>query len=172
MRCALAEAIIAEQLSTYIFQDFYVSASDEPNLRELTEALSRLDDRNPRKASTARYQIAMAFEDLQRQNSIIIRAVENFKRSLSPWMPESTAQESLRRDLTDFFKDGLDLWQRLRRASKHVTASVNVTSDQWDLEDARQQYDTVKVDENYKIQGAALESSLPTAVLFPQYLDW
>lgn len=168
MRCAVVEAIIAEQLSASIFQDFYISASDKLNLRELTEVLSRLDKGHPRKANIIRYQIATAFENPQTQNSIILCTVDNVDRLLRPWLTESTVRERLKHDLAEFFRDALDLWKRLRRDTVHATAQANVTSDQWELDDARQQYDTVKIDEHYGFPGAALASTSPSAVLFPQ----
>ena len=167
MRCATAETLIAEQLSTHVFQDFYISASDEPNLGGLTELLSRLDKKHARKASIARYQIATALEDQQKRDAMISRTVETVRRSLSSWTAED-APERLRHDLTSFFREASELWQRLRQGAEHAMASASVTSDQWHLDDARQQYDTVQVDEKYRLRGPAWESTLPIAVLFPK----
>ena len=173
MRCALAESVIANQLTTNIFQDFYIVGSISTKLHGLAEVLSTLDEQGPRKASIARYQIATALEDSQVRNQIILHTVEIVERSLLPWLPQNTdkktsAQESLRHDLTELFKDAVDLWQRLRRAPEHCTASADLISDEWAPEDARQLYDTIKTDEKYRVQGAALETNLPVAVLFPQ----
>ena len=169
MRCAFAEAAIAEQLSNYIFQDFYVSASDMADLRGLTEVLTLLDKRQPRKASIARCQITMALDDSREQKFIISRAVETVYRLLSPWIPDSRIRNRLGLDLTNLFRDAMDLWRQLQRDNQHAIATLDVTSDQWYvLEDTREQYDKVTVEEQYKSQKAALESTAPIAVLFPQ----
>ena len=63
-----------------------------------------------------------------------------------------TVQERLRKDLAKLFRNAMNLWQQLQRCPKHAIATVNVTSDQWDvLEDAREQYDKAAVEEQYNI---------------------
>lgn len=171
MRCALAEAIIARNLSTYIFQDFYIETSECPKIRELTEILSHLDTKDTRKASIARHQVASALEHPRNKETVISEAVRSITKLL---MPDSTIDQhagfkDLGRSLTELFREALKIWQRLRRAPEHIIASVDVMSDEWDIDDAQDWYDTVSIHEAKKqVQGPALEPNFPIAVLFPQ----
>ena len=169
MRCALAEAIIAEQLSTYVFQDFYVPSSGVADLRELTKVLLWLDERSPLRASIARCQIAMAFDDPRDKEAIIGRITQSVCHSLTPWIHDSKVQESFSRDLMTLFRNAMNLWQQLQRTSEHAIATVDVAVNTWNaLEDAREEYDKVAIEEHHEYHGAASESTTPTAALFPQ----
>jgi len=169
IRCAVAEAVIAQTLARKVFLDFYLPESSRAELSALIRALAWLREEHPRQATIARCQIATACNEHSGKGQIPTLAAEEVCTILNPWISDNTARERLAGDLTNLFREAMDLWQNLQRAEEPATTVVDVGDANWlEEEDARSEYNKVAVGEEHRPQGTTSGLLGPLAVLFPQ----
>lgn len=73
IRCPLAEAVIAQELSRYIFSDFYTpNGASGVDLDGLGKALVRLNKTHPHEAKIVRCQLAKACTELAGVDRILV----------------------------------------------------------------------------------------------------
>ncbi|KAK3346324.1 hypothetical protein B0T25DRAFT_276602 [Lasiosphaeria hispida] len=174
MRAALAEAVIAQELSESIFKEYY-------NLNRfigietgiLVNAIAALAKTHPVQALIVRAQLTKACNSSSDVAKIPARAAESVGTVLGGWVGEDAPRrQRLLEELEVLFSDAMTLWQPLQRARKRITTRIALSADLWDEEeDKRDAYDSAS-DDAHSIEGGGMTSTIlgPMAILFPQIL--
>ncbi|KAK7426726.1 hypothetical protein QQZ08_006762 [Neonectria magnoliae] len=174
IRCALVEAVIAQELSVSIFQDVYlVDDATQARLSGLFQALEWLDQTHPLPATIIRCQIAKISDGSRKVKEVPGQAAEAVRSVLGPWLRDDLAQEDLFIEaLQDIFSEALQLWQSLQRTRQRAQAVVDLDPMIWDpKDDARRDYDgETREEDNMSQQQTAIDAFVtgPIAVLFPK----
>ena len=169
MRCALAQAVVGDSLSRFIFRDFHFASADALILRDLREPLSEIEKRDPRRANIVRCQFVLAFENRVVRETINADAVSNVVHQLDPWFSDEATKQDFENSISNLFQDAMNLWQQLQRGGNHATSHTNVLSTRLNNSVAiHKAYDSIKLEHQHLYQAAALESTRPAAILFPQ----
>ncbi|KAF7548352.1 hypothetical protein G7Z17_g7116 [Cylindrodendrum hubeiense] len=175
IRCAFAEAVIAQQLSASIFQDVYlVDDTAKAHLKGLILALEEwLDAAHPLPATIIRCQIAKISDGSRKVKEVPGQAASAVRSILSPWLHEDQTQEELfTQGLEGLFADALKLWQRLQRTRQRAYAVTDPSSADWDPEeDAKPHYDgeTLREGDGRSQQQTPQDTyGFPIGVLFPK----
>lgn len=173
MRCALAEALVAKELSERIFTDFPTDESNIP-VAGLPGIYSWLDENHYKRESVViRCQLAKILASHRDDKAYASRLAAKLCKLLGPWLGDREAQFTAA--LAERFEAALALWQTLQRAEQWVQAEASLVHGAWLYkEDRRARYDTVATDEDTQAasdtasQGRTTPSEGPLAVLFPQ----
>lgn len=169
MRCAFAEAVVAQQLVTSIFRDQYLVDEDsQVHLSGLFQSLEWLDKAHPPTATVIRCQLAKLSEDSVRMQALPAQAAESVREVLRPWLRGDVQRErELTESLRVVFYDALMLWKDLQRTSQRAEAFVELDGLIWDsAADSKPDYDaeTSRGDEAHP----SYAMIHPIAVLFPK----
>ncbi|KAK0719424.1 hypothetical protein B0H67DRAFT_151277 [Lasiosphaeris hirsuta] len=174
MRAALAEAVVAQELSESIFTEYY-------NLNRfigiesgiLVNAIATLARTHPVQALIMRAQLTKACNSSRDVAKIPARAAESVATVLGGWIGEDAPRrQRLLEELEAIFSDAMAVWQPLQRARKRITTRMALSVDFWDEdEDKRDAYDNAN-DDAHSIEGGGMTSTIlgPMAILFPQVL--
>ncbi|KAK7414465.1 hypothetical protein QQX98_006651 [Neonectria punicea] len=174
IRCALVEAVVAQELSVSIFQDVYlVDDATQARLSGLFQALEWLDQTHPLHATIIRCQIAKISDGSRKVKEVPGQAAEAVRSVLGPWLRDDRSQEDLFMEaLQDIFSEALQLWQRLQRTRQRAQAVVDLDPRIWDpKDDSRRDYDgEMREEDNMSQQQMAMDAFAtgPIAVLFPK----
>lgn len=171
VRCALSEAIIAQELSNSIFQDFYVShnvGSTEGTV--FRNVLAKLMKTHTHQVTAIRCQMAKIFAESSRIDQTASQAVENVCAILNSWLHDDTTRsDCFKKDLTALFSELINLWIELQRCGQRLVVAGEVTEGRWlENEDRRREYDDSNGEEPQWTAPSASELVEPIAVLFPQ----
>lgn len=179
IRCAFAEAVVAQELSKHIFQRFFFLEKEAAGAesRSLARALAYLNENHPQQATIIRCQLSRAYEDSQSAKVLPNRATEAVCAILDPWLSgDAERKQHFAAELTKLFSTALKLWQRLQRSRRKITVSdtIDINSNTWlAAEDSWPEYDNKDLlrgdgqrPQQMAISGLMSKSAL--AVLFPQ----
>ncbi len=175
MRCAVAEAVIAQGLSRHIFQDFYcLEEVAGVEAAALTKAVERLGKDYRLEATIIRCQLAKAGNQSRGVEEIPAQAAKSACALLSDWLNDDVKRkQQFLAELTDLYSGAMDLWQNFQQHSKRVRSIVdlvdgsNAAQKIWvKEEDSRPEYDNVPLGEEQP--AGAVPFTGPLAVLFPQ----
>ncbi|KAK3328268.1 hypothetical protein B0T19DRAFT_186107 [Cercophora scortea] len=165
MRRASAEAVIALQLSTHIFVDFYpVDREADMKLSGLVRALDWLNDEHPLEATIIRCQLARVCNDSPIADEIPKQATDVVCGQLGPWLAadDGTRVQKFAAELEDLFSAAMGLWQKLQCTRTRVTAVASLDERVWFIDDdSWPEYGSTPAEEEPNMGG-------PLAVLFPQ----
>lgn len=166
MRCAFAEALIAQELVTHVFRDFCLpEEAGGVELGRLNKALTLLEGRE---ATVIRCQLARASHKRDEPETVSTRAAESVCNGLNDWLGDDKApRQQFKDDLVSLFSEAVELWRRLQRTGKHIEAVVDLTVD-WYEGDARPEYDGITLGEEHRSQQSNSMVTGPVVVLFPQ----
>ncbi|KAH6874959.1 hypothetical protein B0T10DRAFT_610502 [Thelonectria olida] len=171
MRCAFAEAVIAQQLVASIFRDQYLVDDDtQVHLSGLFQSLEWLDKVHPASATVIRCQIAKISEDSGKMQELPTQAANAVREVLRPWLRGDIQRE---RELTEalrlVFYDALVLWKDLQRTSQRAEAFIELDGPIWDpMADSKPDYDAVPREDGQSEQHPSYAMIHPIAVLFPK----
>lgn len=151
MRCAIAEALVAAELTESLFVDLYAPPPETPAAAVSGPgALARavLDwlasSRLQTEATVVRCQLAQALVSLRGGDYAKRYANEAAGRIcavLSPWLPEGDGRMRFEADLATKLEDAVELWTPLQRADKLVRAKADIASRDWLFDDRNESYD-------------------------------
>ena len=166
IRCAMAEAVISQELSRTIFQQFYVTDDDSGvQLDGIIRALSWLNKKHPQEALVVRCQLARALNQSSEVRQRPTQSAQKVGATLSPWLGGNQIEQFVK-DLQDQFTEAMALWQPLQQAIHRVEARTDLSAELWYWDDRRPQYDEVASGAD---PAQTLEDEAhPIAVLFPQ----
>lgn len=170
-RCAVAEAVIAQELKRHVFRDYFVPEDPRAlELREFTKALPWLNEKHPREATIIRCQLARACYKREGVIAVSRRAAGAVRAILFAWLDGENAEQQLKANLESFFSDAVELWRGIQRTRRHVHASVDLADEWIEIEDSRLQYDSIALGEGHHAQKINSQVTGPIAVLFPRVL--
>jgi hypothetical protein len=127
MRCAFAEAIIAQELCRTIFIELYASASGG-HIDELTRTLSWLAESHPFEAVITRCQLARALGESSSVEKLPNQAAERVCATLRPWLGNNQRRQ-FAEDLAGQFTIAIDLWKPLQRTAGILRVENDLTDD-------------------------------------------
>ena len=178
MRCAFAEALIAEQLSNYIFVDFYAASENMLSMDPtgLVKALDSIDESHPLPAAIIRWQLARVFAESDRalKDSMLMVCT-----TLKPWLAsddlDPARENSFAFRLQQCFSEAIALWKPLQRTRRRVKANNHSlwADDSEELEDEcwRLKYDDVSPQVQEQLDNTTVRiKDGAVAVLFPQII--
>lgn len=168
MRCALAEAVTAQELSRTIFTELYIS-DDAPGVQidGLTKALAWLDVGHPHEAAITRCQLARAFGKSSGVDLLPAQAAERVGITLGPWLGDDQRRH-FAADLEGWFSAAMTMWRPLQRVKELVEVGSNPANENWFYdEDRRSEYDITATGKEHGAPTHEAASEIPLAVLFP-----
>ena len=179
IRCAFAEAVVAQELSKHIFQRFFFleKAAASAESRSLAKALAYLNENHPQQATIIRCQLSRAYEDSQSAKALPSRATEAVCAILDPWLSGDVEREqNFAAELMRLFSRALKLWQRLQRSRRKIMVSdtIDINSNTWlAAEDSWPEYDDTDLlrgdgQRSQQMTSSRLTNKSALAVLFPQ----
>ncbi|KAK3326622.1 hypothetical protein B0H66DRAFT_600727 [Apodospora peruviana] len=171
MRCALAEAVIAETLSAHIFQPdaCLIGIPGGGELRGLVQAIEWLTKNHPMQATIVRCQLVKVCEEFDTESVAAARATNVVCEILKPWLGGD--EEQFASELTARFSEAVRLWLKIQSTRTFANTITTLEDETWLVEeDARARYD------DGEPQGDDPRASMmseyfdprPVAVLFPQ----
>lgn len=173
IRCALAEAIIAQELSKHIFQDLYFPGeAARVEVSGLMKALTWLNRTHPHEATIVRCQLAKACAHSTDADGIPAQATESVNTILNCWLNDDTArQQQFVTELMSLFSEAMKIWKDLQRSGKRVEARMEIIDGNWfEEEHGRHEYDSVVAGEQRRSEQTTSGLIGPLAVLFPKIL--
>ncbi|KAK3685147.1 hypothetical protein B0T22DRAFT_212183 [Podospora appendiculata] len=171
MRCASAEALIAHQLSTQIFVDFYpLDREADIEISGLVRALEWLDVARPLQATIIRCQLAKVCNESRTAEKIPKQATDVVCGQLGPWLSyDSTRAQQFATDLEGLFSTAMELWQKLQCTRTRVKAAAGLAEHGWFFDDdSRAEYGGRPAEDDGAASGLINNLGGPLAVLFPQ----
>jgi len=167
LRCAVAEATVAHELSENVFIDFYSpdAVKPPPESKRPIPILDWLSEMDPLRASICRSQIAIVcYEYENTRQKIISQATQRVLATLDPWIFDN--RRELTNELTQLFTESLELWQPLQRAR---TAHFMVdNSGAWLNEDSWEDYNEASLSSSPHRNDQQITGHIPLAILFPR----
>ena len=175
MRVAVAEAVIAQELSRSTFREFHslkgVTTVEENTLGGIIDKLAKT---HPLQTAIIRCQLAKICSGSTDVAAISAHSAERVVAVLGAWLGhDEPGKASFLQELQDIFSDATRLWQRLRLSSKKVTARMDVSGEYWlEEEDSRETYNEADDGASAQQGDGRITSAVlgPVAVLFPQIL--
>ncbi|KAF9762833.1 hypothetical protein IL306_003301 [Fusarium sp. DS 682] len=163
MRCAVADAVIAETLLSYIFVPFYV-ASD---MRGTASNMLEFFKGDERRETVYRSQVLGSLSDSEQVETIqedIVRKASNEVRSTLHPLVVAYKQTGFYNAVPALFRQAVALWADAQRSRDMITAEMP------DEEDSRGagRYEDYDVGNTRKTKGSPKPTVL--AVLFPQFV--
>ncbi|RKL20775.1 hypothetical protein BFJ68_g2775 [Fusarium oxysporum] len=163
MRCAAADAVIAETLLSYVFVPFYV-ASD---MRATASSMLGFFKGDERRETVYRSQILGSLSDSEQTETVqedIVRKASNEVRSTLHPLVVAYKQTGFYNAVPTLFRQAVALWADAQRSRDMITAEMP------DEEDSRgaHQYDDYDVGNARKTKGSPKPTVL--AILFPQFV--
>ncbi|EWY88040.1 hypothetical protein FOYG_09402 [Fusarium oxysporum NRRL 32931] len=163
MRCAAADAVIAETLLSYVFVPFYV-ASD---MRATASSMLGFFKGDERRETVYRSQILGSLSDSEQTETVqedIVRKASNEVRSTLHPLVVAYKQTGFYNAVPTLFRQAVALWADAQRSRDMITAEM---PDEEDSRGARQ-YDDYDVGNARKTKGSPKPTVL--AILFPQFV--
>jgi hypothetical protein len=169
IRCAVAEAVVAQELAKNIFRDFYVGDKEvETELSDLRKALTWLNKEHQQEAAIIRCQLVHVCNKSSKVNVVATQVAQDVCAALCCWLND-TAREQFMEGLKGIFVDALRIWQHLQRTLQGAMAVMDPNS--WiEQADARPEYDIPLESGQNSQQQPISELIDPLAILFPQVL--
>jgi hypothetical protein len=166
MRCAVADAVIAETLLSYIFVPFYVAH----DMRSAASSMLGFFKGDERRETVYRCQILGSLTDSEQVESIqedIVRKASNEVRSTLHPLVVAYKQTGFYNDVPALFRQAVALWADAQRSRDMITAEL---PDEEDSRGAGQydDYDVGTVNSRKAVKGSPKPT--PLAVLFPQFV--
>lgn len=129
IRCALVEAIIAQELSNCIFQDFYVPRNvDSTEGTTFRNVLTKFMETHTHQATAIRCQMAKIFAESSCIDETASQAVENVCGILNTWLHDDTTKsDCFKEDLTALFSELVHLWMELQRCGQRLAVVGEAT---------------------------------------------
>jgi hypothetical protein len=171
IRCAIAEAIVAQELAEKIFRDFYVGDKETENeLSDFRKVLTFLSKEYPKEATIIRCQLVKVCNEPSKVDALATQAAQEVCGALCYWLNDDSAQGQFVEGLRGIFVDAIGIWQHLQRTVQGAVVVMDLTPDSWIEEtDTRPEYDSVTLrSEQNSPQQPVSELAGPQAVLFPQ----
>lgn len=163
MRCAVADAVIAETLLSFVFVPFYV-ASD---MRATASSMLGFFKGDERRETVYRSQILGSLSDSEQTETVqedIVRKASNEVRSTLHPLVVAYKQTGFYNAVPTLFRQAVALWADTQRSRDMITAEM---PDEEDSRGARQ-YDDYDVGNARKTKGSPKPTVL--AILFPQFV--
>ena len=172
MRCALAEAAIAEVLSTDVFQDAYLGGGPgSHDLAPLVTAMQRLQDgRHGMQATIIRWQLVKVCQESDTARRVASQSSQKISHMFHPWLEDNKSRD-FAHELNSLFFEAVELWQKVQRTRTHAKVVMSLEEDLWNYEDdSYQEYDKTQQPDQDPRSSMTLEfpGTGPVAVLFPQ----
>jgi hypothetical protein len=168
MRCAIAEAVVADELATAIFRDFYAGKETEAKLGGLRSALGWPSKEHQDEAAIIRCQLAKVCGEPRKVHAVAAQAAHDVCTALRWWLND-TAQGPFAEGLRGIFVEAMGIWQHLQRTRQGAEAAMDRAFHNWmEQTDARPQYGSIARSEPNAQQQPTSGPMDPLAVLFPQ----
>lgn len=174
MRVALAEAIITQELSGNIFQEFHnlktLTGIEQDTLAKVVDTLAKT---YPLQATIVRCQLTKVCSSSSDRAAIPALAAERVATVLGAWFGEGGSEpqrQPFLEKLATIFSDAMDLWERLQRSPQKITTRTNVFDDSWFDDDKRDAYDDANDGTRLEDGRATSTIVIPMAILFPRIL--
>ncbi|CEI60443.1 hypothetical protein FVEN_g6578 [Fusarium venenatum] len=166
MRCAVADAVIAETLLSHIFVPFYVAH----DMRSTASSMLRFFKGDERRETVYRCQILGSLTDSEQVETIqedIVRKASNEVRSTLHPLVVAYKQTGFYNAVPALFRQAVGLWADAQRSRDMITAEL---PDEEDSRGAGQygDYDVGNVATRKAVKGSPKPVVL--AVLFPQFV--
>jgi len=174
MRCALAEAALAEVLSTDVFQDIYLGGGPgSQDLAPLVTAMQRLEDgRHGMQATIIKCQLVKVCQESDTARRVASQASQKISHMFRPWLGDDKSRDFIH-ELNSLFCEAVELWQKVQRTRTNAKVVMSLEEDLWNYEeDSYQEYDKTQQPDQDPRSSMMLEfpGTGPIAVLFPQIL--
>lgn len=173
IRCALAETVIAQELSNCIFQDFYVPRNvDSTEGTAFRNVLTKFMETHTHQATAIRCQMAKIFAESSYIDETASQAVENVCGILNTWLHDDTTNnDGFKADLTALFSELVNVWMELQHCGQRLAVFGEVTEGTWfENEDRKYEYDDSHGEEPQSTGPSTSDLVEPIAILFPQIL--
>ena len=174
MRCACAEATIAEVLSVHIFKDLYLpDTTGKVQLSGLVAAMEGLGKEHALQAAIIRWQLAKVYNNQDSVDRVSEEATRIVIHTLRPWLAGGSRQEDqFALELKQLFSEAAGLWHNIVRTRRVPRVIMELTEDVWFADDIWDEYDEVELIEGQiPPRTTGILGTAPLAVLFPQIDD-
>lgn len=174
MRCALAEAKIAETLSTDVFQDTFLGDSlAGEDLAPLLTAMRKLrNGRHTMQATIIKWQLVKVCQESDTAREVASKASQSVCQILGPWLGDPKMRASaFAQELDRLFSEAVVLWQTIQRTRTHAKVVMSLEEELWNYTvDSYREYDEIQRPEQDPQSSITLglPGTGPVAVLFPQ----
>jgi hypothetical protein len=110
IRCAIAEAVVAQELAGNIFRDFYVGDKEaETELSGLRKALTWLSKEHQTEAAIIRCQLVRVCNESSRVDTVATRAAQDVCAALCHWLDDDTARGLFVEGLRGIFVEAIGI---------------------------------------------------------------